>query len=123
MEGIPNLKPSEIAPYTSILEHVRESGLLERFDVDVIARLADVQERAREVAADNVDKKYRELCGQAGPNVALPLLLLSDEIEKHAKLLDKRFPSPILGYVAICLHTTCINTIIYQGIGYYISCS
>ena len=53
--------------------------------------------RVHEVAAENIELKYRELGEQPDMNVALPLLLLSDEIEKHAKLLDKRFPTPILG--------------------------
>ncbi len=41
----------------------------------------------------------QELSSAPGVNRALPLLLMTDEIEKSAKLLDKRFPEPILGYV------------------------
>ena len=35
----------------------------------------------------------------AGVNRTLPLLFLTDEIEKAAKLLDKRFPDPLLGHL------------------------
>jgi hypothetical protein len=103
MDGLPNLKPSDVEPYLQILEVVRDSGLLERFDVDVTARLSDVQEQIRGVSARWYDEKKRELSSTPGANAALPLLLLTDEMEKSAKLLDKRFPEPILGY-ASCIH-------------------
>lgn len=99
MDAIPHLKPSEIAPYLHVLEVVRDSGLLERFDVDVTARLQDVQDQIRSVSARFYDEKNRELHSAPGVNRALPYLLMTDEIEKAAKLLDKRFPEPILGYV------------------------
>ena len=41
----------------------------------------------------------QELQCATGVNRALPMLLMTDEIEKNAKLLDKRFPDPLLGYV------------------------
>lgn len=44
-----------------------------------------------------------------GVNRALPLLLLTDEVEKAAKLLDKRFPESILGVLdlpAILMEST-----------------
>jgi hypothetical protein len=97
MDALPNLKPSEIEPYLSVLEHVRDSGLLERFDVDISARLTDVQERIRQVSALFYDSKMQQLQAAPGVNRALPLLLMTDELEKSAKLLDKRFPDPILG--------------------------
>jgi hypothetical protein len=97
MDALPNLKPSEIEPFLSVLEHVRDSGLLERFDVDINARLADVQERIRQVAVHFSESKMQELQAAPGVNRALPLLLMTDEVEKLAKLLDKRFPEPILG--------------------------
>lgn len=99
MESVPNLKPSEIAPYVHILETVQESGLLEQYDVDVTARMNDVQEQVRSVAVRYYEQKRRELREAPGVNKALPHLLMTDEIEKVAKLLDKRFPEPILGYV------------------------
>jgi hypothetical protein len=97
MDAIPNLNPSEIEPYLSILEHVRDSGFLDRFNVDVNARVADVQSRVRQVATESFNFKLRELQSAPGVNRALPLLLMTDEIEKSAKALDKRFPEPILG--------------------------
>lgn len=98
MEALPHLKPSEIEPYLSVLEHVRDSGLLERFNVDISARIADVEGRIREVSNLFYEDKIRELQANPGVNRALPLLLMTDEIEKSTKLLDKRFPEPILGY-------------------------
>jgi hypothetical protein len=86
-----------VEPYISTLDHVRVSGLLQRFDVDVKARLADVEERIRQLAALRYSAKMEELRAAPGVNRALPLLLATDEIEKTAKLLDKRFPEPILG--------------------------
>ncbi|KAJ7153568.1 hypothetical protein C8R43DRAFT_1126845 [Mycena crocata] len=99
MDSIPNLKPSEIEPYLSVLEHVRDSGLLERFgfDLDINARLADVQAQVRQVALRWYGLKLQELQSAPGVNRALPLLFMTDELEKAAKLLDKRFPEPILG--------------------------
>ncbi|THU97847.1 hypothetical protein K435DRAFT_828529 [Dendrothele bispora CBS 962.96] len=97
MDAIPNLKPSEIEPYLSVLDHVRDSGLLERFDVDIGARLSDVQDRVRQVTSLYYEDKMHELQSAPGVNRALPLLLMTDEIEKSAKLLDKRFPEPVLG--------------------------
>lgn len=101
MDAIPALKPSDIEPYLSILEHVRDSGLLQRFDVDIGARLVDVQEHVRQVAATYYEVKMKELQSAPGVNRALPLLLMTDELEKSAKLLDKRFPEPILGKLDI----------------------
>lgn len=65
MDNIPNLKRADIEQYLSVLEHVRDSGLLERFDVDINARLTDVQDRVREVAAHYYELKLQEL--QAAP--------------------------------------------------------
>jgi hypothetical protein len=31
----------------------------------------------------------------------LPLLLMTDEIEKSAKSMDKKFPEPLLGWVPV----------------------
>ncbi|KAL0952399.1 hypothetical protein HGRIS_006675 [Hohenbuehelia grisea] len=97
MDALPNLKRSDVEQYLSVLEHVRDSGLVERFDVDISARMNDVQERVRQVAALFYESKMQELQSAPGVNRALPLLLMTDELEKSAKLLDKRFPEPILG--------------------------
>jgi hypothetical protein len=98
MDVLPALKPSEIAPYLSVIEHVQSSGLLQRFDVDIGARLTDVQEHVRQVSATFYETKMQVLQSAPGVNRALPLLLMTDELEKSAKLLGKRFPKPILGY-------------------------
>ena len=99
MDAIPSLKPADIEPYLQILEVVRDSKLLERFDVDMTARMTDVQEQIRSVSGRWYEEKNRDIHSGAGAgvNLALPLLLMTDEIEKSAKLLDKRFPEPILG--------------------------
>lgn len=101
MDAIPNLKASEVAPFIHILETVRASGLLEKYDVDVAARVTDVQEHVHTVAARYYGLKREELLATPGVNQALPHLLMTDEIEKAAKLLDKRFPEPILGYACV----------------------
>ncbi|KAJ7585016.1 hypothetical protein C8J56DRAFT_829275 [Mycena floridula] len=99
MDALPHLKPSEVEPFLAVLEHVRDSGLLTKFDDDVVARLGDVQDRVRQVAMAFYDEKIHELQSAPGVNRALPILLMTDEIEKSAKLLDKRFPEPILGHL------------------------
>ncbi|KAI0944587.1 hypothetical protein AcW1_002259 [Taiwanofungus camphoratus] len=101
MDALPNLKPAEIDPFLSILETVKDSGLLEQYDVDVAARLGDVRDQVRTVAARVYEQKSRELHSAPGVNKALPHLLMTDEIEKAAKLLDKRFPEPILDHLDI----------------------
>ena len=99
LDGLPQIKPSDLAPYLSILEIVRDSGLLERYDVDVGQRIVEIQNQVRDVSARFYGLKLQELQSAPGVNRALPLLLMTDEIEKNAKLLDKRFPEPLLGYV------------------------
>ncbi|KAH9976806.1 hypothetical protein BGW80DRAFT_1290703 [Lactifluus volemus] len=74
METLPDLKKDDLQAYLAVLTLVKNTGLLERFDVDIIARVPIVPR----------------------VNRALPLLLMTDDIEKHAKALDKRFPEPIL---------------------------
>ncbi|KAJ3516308.1 hypothetical protein NLJ89_g1203 [Agrocybe chaxingu] len=101
MDALPNLKPSDIQQYLSILDHVRDSGLLVRFDIDVDARMHDVQDRIRQVAAHWFEATLQEKQSAPGVNRALPLLLMTDEIEKSAKALDKRFPQPLLGRLDI----------------------
>ncbi|KAJ7468448.1 hypothetical protein FB451DRAFT_373271 [Mycena latifolia] len=101
MDSIPNLKSDEVGPYLSVLEHIRDSGLLERFgfDLDIHARLADVEAQVRQVALRWYGLKLQELQAAPGVNRALPLLLMTDELEKVAKQLDKRFPEPLLGQI------------------------
>ncbi|TRM60034.1 hypothetical protein BD626DRAFT_549942 [Schizophyllum amplum] len=101
MDALPDLKKADIAPYLAVLEQLQESGLLERFEVDVQARMGDIQERIRQVAQHYYEFKTQEFHAEPGVNRALPLLLMTDDIEKHAKLLDKRFAEPILGQLDI----------------------
>lgn len=107
MESLPNLKSSEIEPFMFVLEAVRDSGLLERFHVDVHARLADIEEQIRRVSNNYYDTKIQQLQSAPGVNRALPLLFMTDELEKSAKLLSKRFPDPLFGYVSFFLLLSC----------------
>lgn len=100
MDSIPNLKKSDVEEPLMILDLVRETGLLERFDVDIQARLEDIRERVRAVTAEWYEKKMAGLQETPGVNRALPLLLITDDLEKSAQTLDKRFPEPLLGCVS-----------------------
>ena len=84
-------------PYLTILEALQDSGLLTRFHVDITSRMDTLRERVREVAAQAYYLKAKEFFAAPGVNRALPLLLITDALEKNAKLLDKRFPDPVLG--------------------------
>ena len=97
MEAIPQLKASEIKPYLQILESIQDNHLLQRFEVDIQARVEDVKEQIKISADAGYHKKFKELEGRPGVNRALPLLLITDEIEKWAKSLDKAFKEPVLG--------------------------
>lgn len=99
MEHIPNIKVSEIQPYLNILDHVRESGLVTRYEADISARLSDIEDRVRGLSEEFYQTKIQQLQATPGVNRALPLLLMTDELEKAAKQLDKRFPEPLVGYV------------------------
>ncbi|KZV80623.1 hypothetical protein EXIGLDRAFT_742800 [Exidia glandulosa HHB12029] len=77
------------------LEAVRDSGLLERFQVDIASRVKELEDRVR---------IHNELFAQPGVNRALPLLLLTDVLEKMAKTLDKRFPEPLLGQIDLSMY-------------------
>ncbi|KAI6002214.1 hypothetical protein F5J12DRAFT_841563 [Pisolithus orientalis] len=84
MESLPNVKVSEIQPYLSVLDHIRES---------------DLEDRIRDVSVQYYQDKMQQLQSAPGVNRALPLLLMTDEIEKSAKQLDKRFPEPLVGRI------------------------
>jgi hypothetical protein len=100
MDSLPGLKPSDVQAFLSILQTVNDSGLLLRFDIDIEARKQDVQDRIRQVSAQRFEALLKEKQSVPGVNKALPLLLMTDEIEKHAKALDKKFPEPLLGSVS-----------------------
>lgn len=99
MDAIPSLKQSDLKNFLPILETIQDSTLLSRFDIDIGARIQDVQDRVKQVSADWYDGNMHEKQSAPGVNRALPLLLMTDEIETGAKGLDKRFPKPILGLV------------------------
>jgi hypothetical protein len=96
MGVLPDLKKDDVLPYLEVLSQVKETGLLERFDVDITARVQDVKERVRVLGGHWYHRRTQELQSTPGVNRALPLLLMTDDLEKHAKALDKRFPDPIL---------------------------
>ena len=97
MEAVPQIKASDIKPYLQILESIQDNHLLQRFEVDIQARIEDVRDQIKISADTGYHKKFKELEGQPGVNRALPLLLMTDEVEKWAKSLDKAFKEPILG--------------------------
>lgn len=98
LDALPGLKRSEIEQFLDILEHVYASGLLQRFKVDVDARMSDVEAKVRTVATDWYAIVMEEKVKSApGVNKALPMLLMTDEIEKTCKSLAKKFPEPLLG--------------------------
>ncbi len=99
MDALPDLKKDDVLPYIDVLAQVKETGLLERFDVDIIARVQDVKERVRMLSAHWYQLRTQELQATPGVNRALPLLLMTDDLEKYPKALDKRFPEPILEHV------------------------
>lgn len=97
MESIPQLGASEIKPFLHILESIQDNRLLQRFEVDIQARIDDVKEQVKISADAGYHRKFKELESRPGVNRALPLLLVTDEIEKWAKMLDRAFKEPILG--------------------------
>lgn len=101
LEGIPQVKGSDLKPYLQILETIQDRRLLQRFEVDIQARIEDVKEQVKISADAGYHKKFKELESQPGVNRALPLLLITDEIEKWAKLLDRAFKEPVLGKIDV----------------------
>lgn len=65
--------------------------------MDIQARVDDVKEQIKISADAGYHRKFKELESRPGVNRALPLLLVTDEIEKWAKTLDRAFKEPILG--------------------------
>ena len=97
LESIPQLGASEIKPFLHILESIQDNRLLQRFEVDIQARIDDVKEQVKISADAGYHRKFKELESRPGVNRALPLLLVTDEIEKWAKMLDRAFKEPMLG--------------------------
>ena len=98
MDALPGLKPADIEPYLHILEVVRDSKLLERFDVDITARITDVEEQIRSVSGRWYEEKNREIHSGAGSGVkpALPLFI-TDKVEKLANCSTSGSRSLYLG--------------------------
>jgi hypothetical protein len=63
MDSIPNPKAAEIEPFLAVFEHTRNSGLLERFgfDLDINARLAEMEAQLRQMALRWYGLKLQEL--------------------------------------------------------------
>ncbi|KAF8346260.1 hypothetical protein F5887DRAFT_1061262 [Amanita rubescens] len=98
MDQLPSLKPSFIEHFLTILDHVTDSGLLDKFNLDVVARFEDIRDHARQMSAAWYDAKMDGIVKENhGVNQALPLLMMTDEIKKSQKLIGKRFPDPVLG--------------------------
>ncbi|KAG8908954.1 hypothetical protein FRB99_000057 [Tulasnella sp. 403] len=97
LEDITRLKAELLKPYVDILDTLRSSSLVERYKADIDGRLNDLADRVRIQAVHQYTDKNYELTSKPEANRALPLLYLTDYLEKQAKLLDKRFPEPILG--------------------------
>ncbi|KAF8622282.1 hypothetical protein AX15_007148 [Amanita polypyramis BW_CC] len=99
MDQLPSLKLADIEPFVTILDHVTDSGLLDKFNMDIAARYDDIRDHAKQVIAAWYDAKLDAIIksGNHGVNRALPLLTITDEVEKNQKLLKKRFAEPLLG--------------------------
>jgi len=97
LEAVPQVKASDIKPYLQILGSIQDNRLLQRFEVDIQARIEDVKEQVKISADAGYHKTFKELESRPGVNRALPLLLMTDEIEKWAKSLNKAFPESVLG--------------------------
>ncbi len=68
MEVLPDLKKDDLLPYLEVLSQVKETGLLERFDVDIIARVQDVKERVRVLGGHWYERRTQELQSAPGVN-------------------------------------------------------
>jgi hypothetical protein len=99
----PQLKRSHISKFLEIIERVRETHMLDRLGVDPNSAVVPLSDRAQQLSTLFYQEKKHEFFDSAGVNRALPLLLLTDEIEKAAKLLDTRFPEPVLGKVDLVM--------------------
>ncbi|KAG8908782.1 hypothetical protein FRB99_003020 [Tulasnella sp. 403] len=97
LENIMGLKAELLKPYVNILDTLRSSNLVKRSEVDIEGRLNDLADRVRTQAVCQYTDKNYELTNKPEANRAIPLLNLADYPEKQAKLLNKRFPEPILG--------------------------
>lgn len=118
LDDLAKLKREDIAPFLAILDKVHGSGLLELANIDFLSRVNEVSDRVRIIAVHQYTEKSNDMNSQPGVNRALPLLFMTDELEKRAKLLDKRFPQPLLG--SVFMFTTSLDSLLIyevQAIG------
>ncbi|EJU00294.1 hypothetical protein DACRYDRAFT_54447 [Dacryopinax primogenitus] len=101
LDDIPALKIDTVAPYLTVLEAIQESTLIERYNLDIRARVSDIVERVKAISAHRYTEKMNELSPQAGVNRAMPLLFILDWMDKNTKVLNKRFPQALLGQIDI----------------------
>ena len=100
LDALPNLSRKATAPFLNILDRIQVSGLLERYQVDIDARMRELSDRVRIIAVHHYTDTSQEMFRQqTGVNRALPFLLLSDSLESLTKKLDKAYSEPILGFV------------------------
>lgn len=92
---------------------LQECGLIERFKIDIDERSEMLRDRVRDAAEQAYLGKSKELFSAPGVNLAAPLLFMTDTIEKNIKLLDKRFPAPLLGLVDIVALVTEVQVPMY----------
>jgi len=97
MDSLPNLKPFDLQIFLPILDHIGKARLLSRFDVEIQARVQDIKERVPHVTTDRYEVIIHEKQSAPEVNRVLLLRLMTDEIEKWQKGLDKRFPKPLPG--------------------------
>lgn len=97
MDNLFNLKRDDIALPLSIVDQILSSPIFDRIGVDLKAQIDVLADRVQINSVHEYTERSNEMNSQPGVNRALPLLYMTDELEKRAKLLDKRFPEPLLG--------------------------
>lgn len=97
LDNLFNLKRDDIALPLSIAEQICNSPVFDHMGVDLKAQFDMLIDRVQINSVHEYTERSNEMNSQPGVNRALPLLYMTDELEKRAKLLDKRFPEPLLG--------------------------
>ncbi|GJJ09370.1 hypothetical protein Clacol_003592 [Clathrus columnatus] len=97
LDSLFTLKRDDIALPLSILDQICNGPIFDRLGVDLKAQIDVLADRVQINSVHEYTERSNEMNSQPGVNRALPILFMSDELEKRAKLLDKRFPEPLLG--------------------------
>ena len=97
MKAIPELNASVIKPYIQILESIQDHKLLRRFEMDIRDRISEIIAEVQHFAEVGCDKEFKYLESRPGVNRALPLISVTQEIEKWARGLEGSLEKPILG--------------------------